>query len=60
MAETGRREDDFGWTWEENRRRQALVGLSMTPAERLRWLEETMEFLRSICGLARIARRDGD
>jgi hypothetical protein len=34
---------------------QAGLGLSMTPAERLRWLEETMEVLRRWQGRARAA-----
>lgn len=32
---------------------QIRIGLSMTPAERLRWLEETVEELRPWVGLAR-------
>lgn len=40
------------WTYEEHQRRQARRGLEMTPAERLRWLEETMAELREIQGLA--------
>lgn len=34
-------------------RRQARLGLNLTPAERLRWLEETMEELRGLLGRAR-------
>jgi len=34
---------------------QAGIGLSMTPAERLRWLEETMDTLRRWLGRARPA-----
>lgn len=34
-----------------------LAGLRMTPAERLRWLEETMETLRRWQGRARGAPR---
>jgi hypothetical protein len=37
----------------EHRRAQAGVGLEMTPAERLRWLEETMAALRRWTGRAR-------
>jgi hypothetical protein len=40
------------WTYEEHRRRQTRRGLEMTPAERLRWLEETMAELRAIQGHA--------
>jgi len=37
----------------EHRRAQAGLGLAMTPAERLRWLEETMATLRRWQGRAR-------
>lgn len=40
-----------------HRRRQARRGLHLSPAERLRWLEETMEELRSLLGRARRAPR---
>jgi hypothetical protein len=43
---------DYGWTCEEHRRRQTRRELEMTPAERLRWLEETMAELRAIQGHA--------
>jgi hypothetical protein len=36
-----------------HRRRQARLGLLLTPAQRLRWLEETMEELRRYVGRAR-------
>lgn len=36
-----------------HRRAQAGMGLRMTPAQRLRWLEETMEALRRWQGRAR-------
>lgn len=39
--------------FEEHRAEQAGIGLRMTPAERLRWLEETMETLRRWQGRAR-------
>ena len=45
-------EDDFDWTEAGHQRRQARVGLSMTPAERLRWLEETVAYMRRILGRA--------
>ena len=43
----------FDRGWEGHRRRQARLGLALTPAERLRWLEETMEEMRRIVGRAR-------
>lgn len=44
--------------FDEHRRSQAGLGLSLTPAERLRWLEETMAALRRWCGRASRARRE--
>jgi hypothetical protein len=41
--------------FEGHRRAQAGLGLRLTPAERLRWLEETMAALRRWCGRARRA-----
>jgi hypothetical protein len=47
-------------TWdrdhEEHRRRQARLGLKLTPAERLRWLETTMATMRGWVGRAREGR----
>jgi hypothetical protein len=45
--------------WKAQRRRQARVGLELTPAERLRWLEDALETLRRWCGRARDAGRVG-
>jgi hypothetical protein len=45
--------DLFPRGFDEHRRAQARMGLRMTPAERLRWLEETMETLRRWQGRAR-------
>jgi hypothetical protein len=50
-------EDGYGWTFEATRRRQAMLGLEMTPAERLEWLERTLEELRPWVGLATEAAR---
>lgn len=36
-------------------RRQVRLGLALTPAQRLRWLEQTMEELRPLVGRARLA-----
>lgn len=44
--------EPYDWSFEDHRRRQTRRGLEMTPAERLRWLEETMEGLRRIQGRA--------
>ena len=61
MAETERAggqedADAFDRGFEGHRRRQARLGLSLSPAERLRWLEETMEELRGLLGRARRGR----
>jgi hypothetical protein len=41
------------WTHAETRRRQIRAGLRMTPAERLAWLEETLDELLPLVGRAR-------
>lgn len=41
------------WGFEEARKAASLEGLRMTPAERLRWLEETMTELQALLGRAR-------
>ncbi len=46
----------FDAGFEGHRRRQARLGLKLTPAERLRWLEQTMEELRAWLGRARKGR----
>ncbi len=47
---------DLDHGFESHRRRQARLGLGLSPAERLRWLEETMEELRGLLGRARYGR----
>jgi hypothetical protein len=37
-------------------RRQVRLGLALTPAQRLRWLEQTMEEIRPLVGRARHAK----
>lgn len=39
--------------------RQARMGLRLTPAERLRWLERTMDELRRLLGRAKQGRPIG-
>ena len=46
----------FDRGFEGHARRQARLGLQLTPAERLHWLEQTMEELRCVVGLARRGR----
>lgn len=43
----------FDRGYDGHRRRQALNGLHLTPAERLRWLEQTMDEMRKIVGRAK-------
>ncbi len=44
-----------GWDrgFDGHRRWQVTLGLRLTPAERLQWLEETMEEMRLLQGRAR-------
>ncbi len=49
-------EGEFDRGFEGHRRRQARLGLCLSPAERLRWLEETMDELRGLVGRARRGR----
>jgi hypothetical protein len=44
------------WTFEGNRALQIRMGLEMTPAERLRWLEASVEELLPWVGRARLGR----
>lgn len=48
--------EDLDWTFEAHRRRQVRLGLQLSPAERLRWLEQSMEELRKLVGRARHGR----
>ncbi len=41
------------WDFEGTRRHHIRLGLRLTPAERLRWLEETVDEMRRLQGLAR-------
>lgn len=43
-------------SFEATRRRQARLGLAMTPAERLRWLEDARATMLRWRGRARFAR----
>lgn len=53
-------EPEFPRGYDGHRRAQAGLGLRLTPAERLRWLEETMATLRKWRGRARTAPRPPD
>jgi len=49
--EPDRKEDV--WDFDGTRRHHIRLGLRLTPAERLRWLEETVDEMRRLQGLAR-------
>ncbi len=50
-------EDELsGWDFAGTRRHHLELGLRMTPAERLQWLEETVAEMRRLQGLARAPR----
>jgi len=44
--------DEFDRGWEGHDRRQARLGLELSPAERLEWLERTLAEMREILGRA--------
>ena len=46
----------FDVGFEGHRRRQVRLGLTLSPAERLRWLEETIAEMRGVLGRARKGR----
>ena len=48
------------WDFEGTRRHHLEMGLRMTPAERLRWLEETVDEMRRLQGLAQFGRKIED
>jgi hypothetical protein len=58
MADHGAKhpEGAFDRGYEGHARRQARLGLTLSPAERLRWLEQTMEELRRLRGKAAAGR----
>jgi hypothetical protein len=47
---------EFDRGFEGHRRRQVRLGLQLSPTERLRWLEGTMDELRRLLGRARRGR----
>ncbi len=53
MNDHGERPDPFGWTHAGTARRQREAGLRMAPAQRLAWLEETLDELLPLLGRAR-------
>jgi hypothetical protein len=55
MTEQGSGASSAGFDrgFDGHRRRQAVAGLALTPAQRLRWLEDTMQEMRRLLGRAR-------
>ena len=53
-------ESNFDVDYEEHQRRQARLGLPMTPAERLAWLECKTAEMRQLLGKARYPGRPKD
>jgi hypothetical protein len=53
MSPDSAADQDWPAGYDEHRLAQARMGLRLTPAERLRWLEETMAALRRWQGRAR-------
>jgi hypothetical protein len=51
--------DASDWGFEGARRFQAQLGLALSPAERLQWLEETVAEMRELCGRARLGHPVG-
>lgn len=62
MSERSRSKNQPNWDWsfEGARRHHILAGLKLSPSERLRWLEETVDEMRRLQGLARKGRRIGE
>jgi hypothetical protein len=52
--------DDQVWDFAGTRRHHIRSGLRLTPAERLKWLEETVEEMRRLQGRARLGRTVGE
>ncbi len=48
--------DDQVWDFAGTRRHHIRSGLRLTPAERLKWLEETVDEMRRLQGRARLGR----
>jgi hypothetical protein len=53
QATSSRGREEITWDFEGARRHHIRLGLQMTPVERLRWLEDTVEEMRQLQGLAR-------
>ena len=45
--------NEHSWDFEGTRRHHIRAGLRLSPLERLRWLEDTVDEMRQLQGLAR-------
>jgi hypothetical protein len=52
------RDDGFDRGWDGHARRQACLGLELTPTERLEWLDSALRGMREILGAASKGRTD--
>jgi hypothetical protein len=59
MTEGLKRKED-SWDFDGTRRHHIRLGLRLTHAERLRWLEETVDEMRQLQGLAQQGRKIED
>lgn len=50
--------NDWQADWQSTRRRKLLLGLGVTPAERLRWLEQGLRIAHASGALERRRARD--
>ena len=53
-------EESWGGSFEETRRRQRLLGLELTPVERLRWLDARLAEVRRLREAMEKATSGGD
>lgn len=49
--------EEYTWDFEGTRRHHIRAGLRLSHLERLRWLEDTVDEMRQLQGLARKGRR---
>jgi hypothetical protein len=52
--------DEQVWDFAGTRRHHIRSGLRLTPSERLKWLEETVDEMRRLQGRARLGRTVGE
>jgi len=60
MAKRVGDEAGYGWSRIDHDRRQARLGLELTPVQRLEWLERTMDEMLRLVGRAGCRGPEGD